>query len=327
MQLLELGPDYCHYLIIYNMFHFLISLIDLTRITSYLYNITSNTSTISNKSVVACFIIVIGDNFVRGLSGGEKKRASIASELLTDPDILLLDVSYSYEYYCPEPTSGLDSSIALSLINQLKWFASRYNKTVIVTIHQPSSQIYHLFDSLLLLTHGQVAYFGEAHEKPLKFMEKIDRICNPLYNPADFLIDLLKLEKPILDDLVQLNKDEPLMPHCQGGKNNEAFVNENERTVDKEEKKDSRPAQICLQAFDVDSGVGHHERWPTGFWTQFRMLTWRNYKQSKGRLFQYHDLVFFAVMSAIVSLLFFQIPNTADVFRDRMGLVCATFIF
>ena len=59
-------------------------------------------------------------------------------------------------YNFQEPTSGLDSSTALSLMKQIKQLSSDNNKMVILTIHQPSSQIYRMFDSLLLLAGGQV---------------------------------------------------------------------------------------------------------------------------------------------------------------------------
>ncbi|XP_052797603.1 uncharacterized protein LOC128229820 [Mya arenaria] len=254
-----------------------------------------------------CKNTVIGDMFIRGLSGGEKKRASIACELLTDPDILLLD----------EPTSGLDSSTALSLIGQLKGFASRYNKTVIVTIHQPSSQIYHIFDALLLLAHGQVAYFGQAHEKPLEFLQRLGHICDPLYNPADFLC--APHPQPISDG--KLNNGFI----ADQGFNGDLKRNESHTLI--LPRKYSTNTIVTLDDVDLDYVQNKQTRWPTDFWTQFKMLTWRNYKQSKSRIFEYHDLMHFAVMAAVAGVLFFQIPKDADVFRDRMGLIffCVTF--
>ncbi|PFX22027.1 Protein white [Stylophora pistillata] len=74
---------------------------------------------------------------LRGISGGEKKRLSFASEVITDPPLLFAD----------EPTSGLDSFLAQSLVTALQQLAAQ-GRTIICTIHQPSSDVYAMFDSL-----------------------------------------------------------------------------------------------------------------------------------------------------------------------------------
>lgn len=94
----------------------------------------------------------IGNWHLRGISGGEKKRLSIALEILTRPRLLFLD----------EPTSGLDSASAFFVIQALRQMAIDGNKTVISSVHQPSSEVFALFDDLCLLSGGEVVYFGDA---------------------------------------------------------------------------------------------------------------------------------------------------------------------
>lgn len=83
----------------------------------------------------------------------------------------------------------------------------------------------------------------------------------------------------------------------------------------------SRDSGVDIDDLGLEIRESRDQRWPTGFATQFRMLTWRNYKQSKSRIFEFHDLVHFAILAAIAGILFFQISKTATVFKDRMGLV------
>ncbi|CCM00070.1 uncharacterized protein FIBRA_02097 [Fibroporia radiculosa] len=121
----------------------------------------------------------IGDSGRRSISGGEKRRVSIACELVTSPSILFLD----------EPTSGLDAYNALSVIESLVSLARNYNRTVVFTIHQPRSNIVSLFDQLIVLAQGKLVYSGEA-DKCHDYLASIEQPCPPGFNIADYLIDL-----------------------------------------------------------------------------------------------------------------------------------------
>jgi ABC-type multidrug transport system ATPase subunit len=87
----------------------------------------------------------------KGISGGQMKRLAFASEVLTNPAIL----------FCDEPTSGLDSVMAASVVEVLRTLASQ-GRTIVCTIHQPSSQIVDLFDKVLLMAEGRTAYLGNV---------------------------------------------------------------------------------------------------------------------------------------------------------------------
>lgn len=123
--------------------------------------------------------MLIGSDFERGISGGEKRRVAIACELITSPSILFLD----------EPTSGLDGYNAFNVIECLVRLAKVYKRTIIFTIHQPRSNIVSLFDKLLLLSDGDVIYSGEMSDCS-KYFSTIGYNCPQGYNIADYLIDI-----------------------------------------------------------------------------------------------------------------------------------------
>lgn len=110
------------------------------------------------------------------ISGGEMKRLSIAAEILTDPPIIFAD----------EPTSGLDSHLALTVVKALKALAAN-GTTVLCTIHQPSSEIFNEFDSLLLLTMGRTAFCGPPANAS-SFFAEVGAPVPANFNPADHFI-------------------------------------------------------------------------------------------------------------------------------------------
>ncbi|KAK1430354.1 hypothetical protein QVD17_13027 [Tagetes erecta] len=93
----------------------------------------------------------IGGWGIKGLSGGQKRRLSICLELLTCPKFLLLD----------EPAvSGLDSASSYYVMSRIAKLTQQYKMTVVTAIHQPSSQVFGLFNNLCLLSLGKTLYFG-----------------------------------------------------------------------------------------------------------------------------------------------------------------------
>jgi len=127
---------------------------------------------------------LIGSAIRKTISGGERKRTSIGVELITDPSLILLD----------EPTSGLDSFKALQIVRLLDRQAKK-GKTVITTIHQPSSEAFQTFDRLILMMDGYIVYQGKAKDST-SYFSTIGFNCPTRSNPADYFMKVLTVNYP-----------------------------------------------------------------------------------------------------------------------------------
>ena len=140
---------------------------------------------IATLRLTRCADAKVGDSSTvatRGISGGERKRLCIACELVTLPSLL----------FCDEPTSGLDSATAFVVIDALHELAAR-GLAVITSIHQPSSQTFARFGSLMLLREGGLIYSGEARAAA-EYFGGIGHPCPAGYNHADWLIQLVVMD-------------------------------------------------------------------------------------------------------------------------------------
>lgn len=126
----------------------------------------------------------IGNNLVRGVSGGERKRTSIGVELISDPKIIFLD----------EPTTGLDSYNAYELVKNLSQLAKNENKIIIFTIHQPSSEIFYELEKVFILADGKTVFFGPIGNSINFFVENLKIKFPKNYNPFEFFIEMTNLE-------------------------------------------------------------------------------------------------------------------------------------
>uniref|UniRef100_H3CPU7 ATP-binding cassette, sub-family G (WHITE), member 8 n=1 Tax=Tetraodon nigroviridis TaxID=99883 RepID=H3CPU7_TETNG len=125
----------------------------------------------------------VGNDYVRGVSGGERRRVSIAVQLLWNPGILILD----------EPTSGLDSFTAHNLVITLSRLA-RGNRLILLSVHQPRSDIFQLFDLVVLLSSGSAVYCGAARDM-VSYFTTLGHPCPRYCNPSDFYVDLISIDR------------------------------------------------------------------------------------------------------------------------------------
>lgn len=133
---------------------------------------------ITQLELTKCKNSIVGGELLRGVSGGERRRVSIGQELLINPSLLFLD----------EPTSGLDSTTAQKIVKTL-WDLASGGRTIIMTIHQPSSRLFYLFHKVMLLSEGNALYFGIVSDV-MDYFSGIGYAPLVAMNPAEFLLDL-----------------------------------------------------------------------------------------------------------------------------------------
>ena len=124
---------------------------------------------------------LVGDTYIPGISGGEKTRLAVATQLLLGASLLFLD----------EVTSGLDTFMAESVLKMMKDLAD-WGCTILCTIHQPASELYAMFDKVCLMSEGNVAFLGNKSDA-LTFFEESYYPCPSNYCPTDHFIYTLAI--------------------------------------------------------------------------------------------------------------------------------------
>ena len=135
---------------------------------------------ITKMGLDVCADVRVGNEFVKGLSGGQKRRLSLGLALIKEPLLIYLD----------EPTSGLDAAAAVSIMNFIKDLAQKDDLIVVATIHQPSTRVYEGFDQVMILSKGHECYSGPA-DKAMDYFGSIGYPMPAHTNPAEFFLDLV----------------------------------------------------------------------------------------------------------------------------------------
>lgn len=218
---------------------------------------------IAQLGLKECQHTIVGDNNHKGLSGGERRRLSVGLQLISNPSILFLD----------EPTTGLDSYNALLLCQSLKNLAMKMNKTIVMSIHQPRSDIFKLFDKVLILSKGQLCYGGSY----IDIFDHFDQLgfCVPKtkVNPADYYIDITSVDNRTRDkELESLQRMQFIADKWQTEMKKLTTFEEKSFTFDS-------------SSYEDENEMIFTEIGKAPFWREVSILTRRNFK------LQYRDPV------------------------------------
>ncbi|XP_028599423.2 broad substrate specificity ATP-binding cassette transporter ABCG2-like isoform X1 [Podarcis muralis] len=249
----------------------------------------------------------VGTQFIRGISGGERKRTNIGMELITDPAILFLD----------EPTTGLDASTANAVLLLLKRMA-RQGKTIIFSIHQPRYSIFRLFDKLTLLAAGRMLYHGPA-QNAIEFFKSSGYECEPYNNPADFFLDVIngdstavasnKTGEIEIDNIDEhISRDQTLAEKLAEKYSSSTFYQETKAELERLSLGSQRETSFREITYS------------TPFFHQLKWVSKRTFKNLLGNpqasIAQICVTVFLA---AVVGAIFFGVTNDTTGLQNRIG--------
>jgi len=146
----------------------------------------------TDLGLLKCAETKVGDAKTRGVSGGEKKRLSLACHLVSNPKVIFLD----------EPTSGLDSYQALNVVQALKRLCETRGAIVVCSIHQPRQKIVDLFDDVTVLSSGKLMYHGSMDDLEGHF-EKLGHKCPKGHNILEYVIDLISVDSSTPETMLE----------------------------------------------------------------------------------------------------------------------------
>ncbi|XP_019193073.1 PREDICTED: ABC transporter G family member 9 isoform X2 [Ipomoea nil] len=266
------------------------ALLRLPRTLTKQEKIEQADAVITQLGLTKCKNSIIGGVFLRGISGGERKRVSIGQEMLINPSLLFLD----------EPTSGLDSTTAQRIVSTL-WELSKGGRTIVMTIHQPSSRLFYLFHKVLLLCEGNPLYFGKGSDV-MSYFSTVGFSPSVAMNPSDFLLDLAN---GITGDDSQADQ---------------ATVKETLVSAFKTNLLENLKMELHeLNDEDVSSAGDQKQfkRWAIPWWEQFSVLLKRGLKQRKYESFSGLKVGQVLVVAFLTGALWWKSTDL----QDQVGLL------
>ena len=254
---------------------------------------------IADLGLVSAADTCVGNEVIRGVSGGERKRVAIGMDLLHDPKLIFMD----------EPTSGLDAFQALNVMTTLKHLARDKGRTVVSSVHQPRSSIYALVDQLVLLSGGRLMYAGDGGSRCSAHFASLGAPVPQDFNPADHFLDAISVDfrSPELEATTRARV--------------EALYQGFAATRDAKTTDELGAVATGLRTFGNRKRDGG-ERARSQFWVPFKLLlfrTWREQTRDVTTLtIKYAMNTFFCLLFGVVYL---RMPRDQISIQDRTGIL------
>ncbi|KAF3444741.1 hypothetical protein FNV43_RR14434 [Rhamnella rubrinervis] len=242
---------------------------------------------------------LVGVSGVSGISNEQRKRLTIAVELVSNPSIIFMD----------EPTSGLDARAAAIVMRVVKNIAST-SRTVVCTVHQPSIDIFDSFDELILLKRGgQIIYSGELGQNSRKLIEYFEGVSGvpkikENYNPATWMLEVTgPTETQLGLDFANLYKESQL---CRKSKE---LVRE-------------------LSSLQGSKEIHFSSCFPQNGWEQFKACLWKQHLSYwRNPSYNLMRLIFITVFALVFGALLWQKGQRIDGEQDLYNILGSMFVF
>ncbi|KAL6452961.1 CDR1 Pleiotropic ABC efflux transporter of multiple drugs CDR1 [Candida maltosa Xu316] len=262
----------------------------------------------------------VGNDFVRGVSGGERKRVSIAEASLSGANIQCWD----------NATRGLDSATALEFIRALKTSAAILDSTPLIAIYQCSQDAYDLFDNVVLLYEGYQIFFGKA-DKAKEFFVNMGWECPQRQTTADFLTSLTnpaeRTPLPGFEHKVPRTPQE-FEQYWKKSPEYAALVKEIDQYFIDCEKMNTKSEYHDAHVARQSNHIRPQSPYTVSFFMQVRYIVTRNFLRMKGdpsiAAFQVFGQF---VMGLILSSVFYNLPQTTSSFYYRSAAMFFAVLF
>jgi ABC-type multidrug transport system ATPase subunit len=257
----------------------------------------------------------VGNEFIRGVSGGERKRVSIAETTLCGCPLQCWDNS----------TRGLDSSTALEFVKNIRLSTDYSDTTAIVAIYQASQSIYDLFDKAIVLYEGRQIYFGNAHDARRFFIE-MGFDCPDRQTTADFLTSLTspseRLVRPGFEGTVPRTPDE-FAARWKASAERKQLLAEIDASQNNHQAEGGKFKEFSVsRAAEKQKGTRAASPYTLSYLMQIRLCLWRGFLRLRGDLsMTLASVIGNIAMSLIIASLFYNLEADTDSFFRRGSLL------